>query len=142
MKAIKPRLHALAHELGTNDTTSPESTLAPLHSRTGKLWLLSSCLSLAIGAWLLVAAPLFGVPAPSAGARSEQTVGALTILVTLASLGRRTRPVRMAEIALGAWLVITTWFASSGTWASRWNATACGLALIILSAFLGKRRGM
>jgi hypothetical protein len=140
MKAIKSPAHAFAS--AQDIQAGEESTIAPLRSRTGALWLGGSVLSLAIGAWLLVAAPLLGVSMETPGARSEQVTGALAILVALASMGKRTRPVRMAESALGLWLVISAWFLESGTWASRWNATAMGLLMIGVSCFLGKRRGV
>jgi hypothetical protein len=140
MKAIKSSLQALGPAGDTG--VVEESTLAPLRSRTGMLWLAGSLLSLAIGAWLLVAGRVLGVSMSTPGALSEQVVGGLAIVVSLLSLGRRTRPVRMAEAALGGWLLISAWFLESGTSASRWNATAMALLLIVVSGFLGKRRGV
>ena len=134
MKAIK--FHPF------EDADIAASRLAPLRSRTGVLWLMSSMVSLGIGVWLLVAAPLLGATRPSATSWSELLSGALTILITLLSLGKRTRAFRMAEIAVGGWLLITPWFISGGTWPSQWNASLCGLALIVLPAFLGKKPGL
>jgi hypothetical protein len=119
-----------------------ESILAPLRSRTGMLWLISSGLSCVMGAWLLIANHVFGIASEAPAARSDQVVGALILLTTAISLGKRTRPARIGNVALAGWLVIAPWFLSGGSTAARWNSTFVGFVILALSMFLGKRRGM
>jgi hypothetical protein len=139
MNTIQPSFHGSDVQ---GDGATHGSILAPIRSRTGMLWLLGSVVSLAIGAWLLVGSQLFGIPSSAPAARSDQLSGAFVILMTLVSMTPRTRPLRLANVAAGGWLLITSWFVSGGSDVSRANSMIMGLMLIVLSAFLGKRRGL
>jgi hypothetical protein len=138
MKTLKQYTHS---ELSRRDPARlREDILAPLSSRTGILWLVGACLSLGAGIWLMVSSRVLGLAADAPAAFNDQLVGALTVLVTLVSMTRYTRPARIGNAALGLWLLISTWYLSGGTFASRWSSTAMAAVIMATSMFIGQRK--
>jgi hypothetical protein len=116
---------------------SRRDTFSNLAAHTTTWWLIGAAFSLAIGAWLLISHRAFGIPAQFAAARNEMFVGAAAIVITLISLFRPTRPVRLGNAILGFWLLVSCWFVDGATLLSRWNGTAMAIALVLLSVPLG-----
>jgi hypothetical protein len=135
MKTIKQHLEHPSSGLS-------HAGMEPAHdsARTTTWWLLGGGFSLAVGVWLVLSHRAFGLSTSWAVTRNDMMVGALSILVTLASMFRRTRPIRLGNAILGFWLLVTTWFMSGGSLMSRWNSTAMAIALILLSVPLGVPR--
>jgi hypothetical protein len=100
-------------------------------------WLIGAALSLGAAGWLFVSSRVFGLPSDYAAVRNNQIVAALSVVITLLSLFRSMRPVRLGNAILGYWLLVSAWWVDGSTLPSRWNATAMAIALVLLSVPLG-----
>jgi hypothetical protein len=100
-------------------------------------WFIGAALSLAAAGWLFVSSLVFHLPADYAAVRNNQIVAAFTVVITLLSLSRPLRPVRLGNAILGYWLLVSAWWMDGATVPARWNATAMAIALVLLSVPLG-----
>jgi hypothetical protein len=102
-------------------------------------WFIGAALSLGAAGWLFVSSPVFGLQSDYAAARNNQIVAVISATITLISLFRSLRPVRLGNAILGYWLLVSAWWVDGATLPSRWNATAMAIALVLLSVPLGMR---
>lgn len=93
--------------------------------------------SVAIGAFLMLTRPILG--SSGAMANSDHVVGALTITVAIIATAEVTRPVRLINVLLGAWLVLAPWLLEGGSGVAAAVSVVLGIALVALSLPRGPR---
>ena len=93
-----------------------------------------------LGAWLMAAPSVFGLPLQAPASSSDQLVGALVVTIAVIAMGEVIRPVRFVNVLLGAWLLAAPWLLSGATPALTISDLAVGVALIGLSLSRGPVR--
>lgn len=92
-------------------------------------WTLAACS--AIGAALMLTRVLFGTA--GAMANSDHVVCALVITVSIVAAAEVARTLRIANAALGSWLLAAPWLHEGHDAAGRIASVAAGAALVALS---------
>jgi hypothetical protein len=87
--------------------------------------------STAIGVVLMCTRLLFGTNGPAAD--SDHVVGSLVVTFSIMAWGEVARPLRFANIALGAWLIATPWLLPGYTGTADAASVLFGLALVWLA---------
>jgi uncharacterized membrane protein len=87
--------------------------------------------SAALGVWLMAAPAVFG--GTGAAADNDHLAGALVVTWAVIGFGEVTRPVRLLNIPIGAWIAIAPWLISGATRSSAGVDVLAGLALVALS---------
>lgn len=93
--------------------------------------------AMAIGALLMLTRILFGTS--GAMANSDHLVGALIITVAIIATAEVARPLRLINVAFGAWLVVAPWLLTGASATAAAASVVLGLALIGLSLPRGRR---
>jgi hypothetical protein len=92
--------------------------------------------STAVGVGLMAAPALLGVA--GAAADSNHVTGALVVTWAVIAFGEVARPVRLLNIPIGLWIVISPWLLSGATDVSRWTDVLGGVLLIAVSIRRGR----
>lgn len=100
-------------------------------------WTLASAVM--IGVVLMFTRTLFGTT--GALANSDHLMGALIVTVAVMATAELFRPLRLINLAFGAWLIAAPWLLNGGTGTGSWADVAGGLAIILLSLPRGTRSG-
>lgn len=90
-----------------------------------------------VGLWLMAAPAVLGYH--GLARTSDRIVGPIAATIATIAISEATRPVRWANVACGAWLLLVPWVAGAGT-AAAVNSLAVGVVLIACAAVRGRRR--
>ena len=124
---------------GQEDTSDALSSLAAFWADTTHgitlPWTLA--VSIGIGVLLMLTRLVFGTS--GAMANSDHVLGALTITVAIIATAEVARPLRLINIAFGAWLVVAPWMLGGASTMASVTSVALGLALTGLSLPRGER---
>ena len=88
-------------------------------------------ISAVLGIWLMAAPALLDVTGTAAD--SNHLAGALVVTCAVIAFGEVARPVRLVNIPIGLWIVISPWVLSGASDTSRWIDVFVGLLLMGLS---------
>lgn len=99
-------------------------------------WPLLACFVL--GVWLLTAPALLG--SSRAAANSDYIIGALVVTVSVTAMAEVVRAARFLNVALGLWIMVSSWVLAGASASARWSDVAAGVALIALSISRGQLR--
>jgi hypothetical protein len=124
----------------TEDARTPRLTASPAKLAPAMVWGVTApwnlLLTAALGLWLMAAPAVFG--SRGGAADSDHLVGALVVTVAVIALAEVGRPVRFANVLLGAWTVASPWLLGGASMGAAWNDVAVGTAVVRLSL----RRGV
>lgn len=108
---------------------NPQARTAP--------WPWTLALAAAIGIWLM-GAPALVDTVGTAAATSDHLVGALAATISILAMAQILRPVRLANLALAAWLLVAPWLLSGSTsWSTVSNIFAA-ITLFLVSPPRGR----
>lgn len=94
-------------------------------------------LASAISIWLMFTPYVFSLEGFSSS--STYIIAALAITFSIIAMSEAARLLRIMNIPLGLWLIISPWFLSGMSIEAVWNSVVAGLLLILLSLPRGKR---
>jgi hypothetical protein len=96
----------------------------------------------ALGLWLMLAPTVLGSGAPAS--HSDHLLGALIVTVAITALADVGRAVRVVNVLLGAWVMVSPWLLEGATSSVVWNDAIVGALVIVLSfprGRIGERYG-
>jgi len=95
------------------------------------------CLSIAIGALLMLTRLVFGTSGSMAN--SDHLIGALSITVAIIATAEVARPLRFINALFGVWLMVAPWLLDGGSTIGAIASVVLGLLLVGLSLPRGRR---
>lgn len=120
----------------------PEAARRPAWRPSAMLWGVTGSwslyLSTALGVWLMFAPAVFGTEGRAAD--SDHLTGALIVTFAMIALAEVGRAARLLNLPLGVWLLAAPWLLEGASGAARWSSALAGLAVVALSAPLGRIR--
>ncbi|GAA0755923.1 NAD-dependent epimerase/dehydratase family protein [Actinomadura yumaensis] len=98
-------------------------------------WTLVVCA--ALGVWLMFSRLAVGTEAPLAD--SDHLIGALIVTTSVIAMAEVARPLRLLNIVLATWLVLSPWIMEQSGLISTISVVLTGLAVMVLSLPRGRR---
>jgi nucleoside-diphosphate-sugar epimerase/uncharacterized membrane protein len=93
--------------------------------------------SAGLGVWLMLSRLVLGTEPPLAD--TDHLIGALVITVSVIAMAEVVRPLRLLNLALGAWLILSPWLTDGGSVSGIVSNQIVGLAILALSLPRGGR---